>query len=162
MEPSAETSRGRITFIKSYTFSHDYIPMIYSGFHHSKTCYSFIIPMPVNVATLHPVAQAKSIEVILYSSLPFIHLHRIHQQTLSALLSKYILSLSTPLQFQYHGTHPKFQGLSPGHQKKPHNLSPCFYSTICQSILYKAAKLINIGFQGGASGKETCLPMQEI
>ena len=49
--------------------------MIHSGFHHSKTCYSFIIPMPLNVATLHPVAQAKRIEVILYSSLPFIHLH---------------------------------------------------------------------------------------
>lgn len=49
---------------------------------------------------------------------------------LSTLLSKYILSLSTPLQFQYHGTHSKFQGLSPGHLKKPYNLSPCFHSTI--------------------------------
>lgn len=119
----------RRLYSSSYSFSHNYIPMINSGSHHSKTCYSHVSKCH------HPPSSCSSqnTEVVLDSFSLLIQCHLIHQQLLSALLSKYILSLSTPLQLHGHGSHPNLQGLSPGQLKKPHNLSPCFYSTIHSS-----------------------------
>lgn len=53
MEPSTEISRDMIIYPSSYNY------IINSGFYHSKTWYSFILPISVNATSLHPVAQAK-------------------------------------------------------------------------------------------------------